>query len=160
MACQDIWEIARAISNTDFRRRRHQWQKLFNNCKEGCFPELTSSQADLVLTMRNQGHMSVKQLAQALHVKAPSVSMRVERLVEMGVLTREENPADRREVLIRLTGKTEEIIDEVERRHLQLMVRLLDQLGPEYVEKWYSVCRRIDEVLGTLAQDMKNGTSG
>jgi predicted transcriptional regulator len=39
--------------------------------------------------------MTVKQLTQALYVKAPAVSMMVNRLVELGILTRQENPADR-----------------------------------------------------------------
>jgi len=102
----------------------------------------------MIVAIHSQGSMTVKQLAQVLCVKAPSVSTRVERLVEMGMLTREENPADRREVLVRISPKESAFIGELERRNFRAGVALIEKMGSKYARQWQGVCRRIDEVLG------------
>jgi len=91
--------------------------------------------------------MTIKQLTQALCVKAPAASTMVDRLVEMGIITREENPADRREVQVRVSPKQESLIQEIERRHLQITMDLFDKIGLEYARMWGALCRRIQEIL-------------
>ena len=141
------WELARIINRTEHLLHHQHMKRVFASLDPEPMPMLTPQQVHMIMTVREHGQMTIKQLTQALHVKAPAVSMMVERLVEQGILTREENPTDRREVLVRVSPKEESKIQEMERRHLQLTVDLFDKIGLEYARKWGEVCGRIQEVL-------------
>ena len=104
----------------------------------------------MIAAIHSHGSMTVKQLAQVLCVKAPTVSARVDRLVELGMLTREANPADRREVLVRISPKESEFIRELEKRKLRAGVELIELIGPDHAHMWRSVCERISTVLGNM----------
>jgi len=141
------FELSRTINATGLVLRRYFYQSVFAGEEDDCLPALTPPQVEMIIAIHSQGSMTVKQLAQVLCVKAPSVSTRVERLVEMGMLTREDNPADRREVLVRISPKESKFIGELERRKLQAGVALIEKIGPEYAHMWLEVCNRIEEVL-------------
>lgn len=140
-------ELSRIINATGLVLRRYFYQRLFVGGEDESLPSLTPPQVEMIIAIHSQGSMSVKQLAQVLCVKAPSVSTRVERLVEMGLLTREENPADRREVLVKVSPKESALIKELEKRKLQAGVELIERMGPEHAHMWQAVCKRIEEVL-------------
>ena len=141
------WELARAISTTQHRLHHHHMQRVFAKFNPDSIPPLTPQQVHLFMTVRDHGCMTIKQLTQALYVKAPAVSVMVERLVEMGLLTRVENPADRREVQVRVSPEQESRMQEIERGYLQLTVDMLDKLGLEYARLWGDLCKRIEEVM-------------
>jgi len=48
------------------------------------FQELTSPQMTALMTVRERGQVTIKELAEGLGVSAPSASVMVDRLVEMG----------------------------------------------------------------------------
>jgi DNA-binding MarR family transcriptional regulator len=112
-------ELSRVINATGLVLRRYFYRRLFVGGEDESLPALTPPQVEMIVAIHAQGSMSVKQLAQVLCVKAPSASTRVERLVEMGLLTREENPADRREVLVKISPKESALIHTLEKRKLQ-----------------------------------------
>jgi DNA-binding MarR family transcriptional regulator len=141
------WELARVINRTEHLLHHQHMKRLFVEVDPDSMPVLTPQQVHMLMTVREHGQMTIKQLTHALHVKAPAVSTMVERLVEMGILTRKDNPADRREVLVRVSPRDESQIQEMERRHLQLTVELFDKIGMKYARAWADLCRRIQEVL-------------
>lgn len=157
MTEQEKFEFARVINETGLVLRRYFYQCLFLGEEDEFLPALTPPQVEMIVTIHSQGSMTVKQLAQVLCVKAPSVSARVERLVEMGLLTREENPADRREVLVRISPKESAFIGELERRKFQAGVALIEKMGPEHAQMWQAVCGRIQEVLDGTGYGEKSG---
>jgi DNA-binding MarR family transcriptional regulator len=109
--------------------------------------ELTLAQMNSLRVVRDRDQVSVKELAEALRVSAPSASAMVERLVDMDLVTREQSQTDRREVVVRLTAKGTEVVDHMERVMLQSIVELLDKVGPEYAEMWCTLYARIREVI-------------
>ncbi len=143
-------ELARTISVTQHRLHHHHMQRVLTNMNPDSFPAVTPQQAHMFMAVREHGCMTIKQLAQVLLVKAPAASVMVDRLVEMGILTREENPADRREVLVRISPGHESTLQEFERGYLQLTMDMLDQLGIEYARLWGELCKRI---LGVIDSD-------
>ena len=72
---------------------------------DGEIPELTLAQMNTIGVVRDSGQLTVKELAQAMHVSAPSASAMVDRLVEMDALTREQSRVDRREVVIQVSDR-------------------------------------------------------
>jgi DNA-binding MarR family transcriptional regulator len=122
-------------------------RRFFAEVKPDSLPALSPPQVHMIMTIRQHKQVTIKQLAGALHVKAPAVSTMVERLVEQGILTREENPADRREVLVRVSPRDESQLQAMERRHLQFAMDLFDKIGIKDARAWANVCTRIQEVL-------------
>ena len=109
--------------------------------------ELTAPQMNCMLIVHELGQATIKQLAEQLHVSPPSASTMVDRLVEMGALLREQNPENRREVMVRLADKAVPELEVAEREFLQWLVELLDEMGPEYAAKWVDVYAHLRELL-------------
>jgi len=110
-------------------------------------PELTLPQMNMVQTVIERGRVTIKQLAEALQVSAPSASAMVERLVELGALTREQSKVDRREVVIAISPDAERRIRRLEEQMLDSIAEILDKIGPQYAQMWCDVYERIREVL-------------
>lgn len=109
--------------------------------------ELTLAQMNAVRVIRDLRHVTIKQLAEALCVSPPSASTTVDRLVELGVLLREQSREDRREVIVRVSPKVVPEIEAAEKDFLLWIVELLQQLGPDYADKWSDVYARLRDLL-------------
>ncbi len=140
-------EMARMIQATGHLLHRYHIQRMLSEVDENAFRRLTPPQVHMIMTVRELGAASVKDLTRALRVKAPAVSTMVERLVELGILTREGNPEDRREVQIRISPSEEAFIQRLEQLGLQSSLALIDKLGPVYADMWYEVSCHLHRVL-------------
>lgn len=109
--------------------------------------DLSISQMHAVLATRERGHVTVSELAEIGGVSPPSASAMVDRLVEKGVLLREQSREDRRKVIVRISPEAEKTIEKAEERILQVFVDLVDKIGPETTQKWVEVLERVREVL-------------
>ncbi len=109
--------------------------------------DLTVPQLNMLRAVRTLEPVSVKQLAEALHVSPPSTSGMVERLVEIQALTREQNPSDRREVLIGLSPRGRKGVEWFEQRLLEAVCEMMDRIGPKHAQMWCEVGERLREIL-------------
>jgi len=114
---------------------------------DGLCHDLTVPQLNMLTVIGDRGSVTIKELAKALQVSPPSASAMVDRLVEIGAVTREQNPDDRREVIVGMSPQVEEIISRIEERFLKRILELLDKIGAEYAAKWCDVFERVLEVL-------------
>ena len=109
--------------------------------------EITEPQMNMLMVIRDHGPLTVKDLASRLRVSAPSVSAMVERLVELGAVSREPDPSDRRRVTIAITQKARQAIGDIEAHILISIVELLEKVGPEYARTWSEVYERVSEII-------------
>lgn len=109
--------------------------------------DLTLPQLTTLLGVRDGGEMSLKEIARATGVSAPSASTMVERLVEYGLLNREHSRVDRREVRVSISKAGKHIVEQVEQQLLQSLIELLEKMGPDYAEKWCEVYSKLSEIL-------------
>jgi DNA-binding MarR family transcriptional regulator len=82
-----------------------------------------------VLRRIKSGMTSISELAQVRHISLPTVSRKVEHLVEKGLVARRESQKDRRCTILELTEAGEEIIQEMEfsrRKWLEEQFSVLD----------------------------------
>ena len=98
----------------------------------------------LVYRLRETG---VKELAEMLQVSAPSASAMVDRLVEQGLLSREQSPHDRRQVIIRLTPLAEKGIEKIENNIQKELEKLAEKIGPVTTAEWFRVMQKIHSVI-------------
>jgi DNA-binding MarR family transcriptional regulator len=99
------------------------------------------------MAIDERGELSIKELADVLHVTAPSASAMVDRLVEMGMLIREQSQHDRREVRVRLSESGGIHLQDMERQILDYIRALLIQLGPSCSAQWCDVYARIRDII-------------
>jgi DNA-binding MarR family transcriptional regulator len=92
---------------------------------------LTLPQLRALVVLKNQGPVKLAVLAAALAVN-PSTAMRtIDKVEALGLVDRQTNPDNRREVILRLTTKGHELVDEVlSHRHLEI-AKIVARLSPD-----------------------------
>jgi len=101
---------------------------------------ITIAQLKSLFFISNQGSSNLGKLAAALGVTPANVTGIVDRLVEHDLVSRNENAQDRRMLLLRTTGKGEELVANLRERRRGYMSDILARLS-------------VDE-LATLAQGL------
>jgi DNA-binding MarR family transcriptional regulator len=139
----ELWEQARHLYQTIVLIR----EKVIGRCVSEDAPELTLPQMKAMWTISEHDHVRVKELAEALGVSAPSASAMVERLVECGMVTREQSPADRREVIIKVSHEGRTCLKRMEQRVLRALAGLLREMGPQHAAMWNELYGRIRDIL-------------
>lgn len=102
-----------------------------------------------VLTRLDRGTATPGELADIEKVSAPSMTRTVSALVEAGLVAREDNPADRRQVVLRLTGSGRERLRAVRARRDLWMATRLAQLP----ERDLAVLRAAAPLLAQVATE-------
>ena len=88
------------------------------------------AQVKLLGMLYRKGRCTVGEVADGLGVTMPTASEQIDRLVDEGLLIREVNPADRRQVLIDLTPRARVFGREVHELRLRQLRAALDRLDP------------------------------
>lgn len=87
------------------------------------------------------GGVTQRQLMRALNLSSGTVSIRVDRLTERGLVTRATDPADRRNSLISLTPVGRDLFEAVTPAHIATESRLLSALTSEQRDELASLLR-------------------
>jgi len=121
---QEIIGLQRRI-NRDMRQHTlDAWMEL----------DVTVPQIKSLFFIANQGTTNFTRLAAALGVTPANVTGIVERLMEHGLVSRQENPEDRRMLLLRVTDLGETTIANLRERRASHISRILADLHPEELE--------------------------
>ncbi len=95
---------------------------------------LTIPQVKSLFFIVNQGTTNFTKLASALGVTPSNVTAIVDRLVEMGLVSRRQNRNDRRMLMLRVTDKGESIIANLRERRTSHTSEILAGLSEEELE--------------------------
>lgn len=117
--------------------------------------DLTEPQANMLMVIRDHAPVTVKALSENLRVSPASASAMVDRLVEMGALTREQSLIDRRQVVIEPTALAIQSLEEIEAFILESIAELIEKLGPEDARKWRDVYAKLGALLLDEASETK-----
>jgi DNA-binding MarR family transcriptional regulator len=151
-------EQARLIHDTVQLIKQTVIKRISNHGEGGPFPlDLTIPQVNALLIVSRLQHVSIKELAAEMHVSAPSASAMVDRLVEIGVVSREPSKSDRREVVVQLTELGARHTSRIEEAMLQWIMCVLEKIGPKYAQMWCDVYEKIREVLPEMANAVAEG---
>lgn len=91
---------------------------------------VTMSQAKVLYLVQAEPDMRMSDLARRLAVSLPSMSGVVDRLVDQGMLSRRDDPADRRQALIRVTAAGVGQLELVRELNVRQVRALLAHLEP------------------------------
>jgi DNA-binding MarR family transcriptional regulator len=92
---------------------------------------LTIPQLKSLFLIAREGSMNTKSLAKELGVTSPNVTGIIDRLVKQGLVSRQENPEDRRMLEIRVTDKGEAILASLREEMISSMSGLLARMSTE-----------------------------
>ena len=99
---------------------------------------------DVLATLRRSGEpfeLSPGALAGSMMLSSGGTTARLDRLEKAGLVTRVPSPTDRRGVLVRLTGRGREIIDQAVAAGLAEQTRLLSHMAPDRVRQLGALLR-------------------
>lgn len=105
------------------------------------------AQAQVIHAIYTRGQVSVTELARMQNVSPPSASAMVDRLVDKGILIREQHARDRRKVAIRVSPEVSADFKALQESMLKSFVELVEKIGPETAGKWCEVLTKIKSVL-------------
>ena len=106
---------------------------------------ITMPQAKLLYLVALSGELHMSTLVQRLGVSLSTVSGLVDKVVDHGLATRREDPADRRQVLVGLTPEGAAFIDRFRELNARQMRELLEALEDRELEE-------VRDALGHLAR--------
>ena len=109
--------------------------------------EPTLPQLKVLMAVHHVGQWSLKDLASDLGVTSGPASQMVDLLVEQGLLLREPNPDDRRQVRLSISPRMQTCISKMEDAFLQRLQTVLDRLPANSAKKWLEVLHEINEVI-------------
>lgn len=89
------------------------------------------AQARLLSTIEDQGEARISDLALLDHCSQPTMTTQVRRLEDAGLVTRTPDPGDARAVLIRITEKGREVLNQARADRAATIDPRLERLQPE-----------------------------
>lgn len=116
---QELNELGQALSRTIDQIARGVWIDL----------NLTIGQLKSLIFIDFEGSTCVKDLARALKMAPPNATKLVDSLVKEGLVSREENPDDRRLLLLKTTSKGKTLIANLRESAIKQMSDLLTQFS-------------------------------
>jgi DNA-binding MarR family transcriptional regulator len=109
---------------------------------------ISIAQVKTLFFIADEKEVNFRKLASAMNVTPSNVTGVVDRLVEQGLLTRTENPSDRRMLMIKLTDKGETLINSLWESRTNQISSVLNRMTPEdlnIVAQGYSLLKRAVE---------------
>lgn len=92
---------------------------------------LTIAQLKSLFFIASEGAINFRRLAAALGVTPSNVTGIIDRLVEQGLVSRVENPEDRRMLLLQATDKGEALLANLRESSISHLSDILDRLNPK-----------------------------
>ncbi len=121
---REVIELQRTIDRARRQDELDVWMEL----------NVTLPQLKSLFFIGSEGTTNLSSLASTLNVTPTNVTGIVDRLVKQGLITRTENPDDRRMLLLRVTKEGEELINRLRERRLGYLNAILKRISLEELE--------------------------
>jgi len=95
---------------------------------------LTVPQLKCMFFISNQGKTNFRKLAERMKVSPSNITGIIDRLVEQGLVSRMENPEDRRILNLQITSKGEALIAELRERRSIYLTQMLADLNTKQLD--------------------------
>ena len=125
----------------------------FNSVSHWLMLELTFAQSRALFMLAARKELTVSQLAKLLDVGKATASILVQQLVERGLVTRTEQETDRRNTILRLSPKGEEIGAGRRDERAKQWKRWLSQLSDEELS---ALAHGLTAIVAVMKKDMED----
>lgn len=113
---------------------------------------LTITQLRSLFLIANKGRTNFRKLAKALGVTPSNVTGIADRLEEQGLVSRTQNPEDRREMTLQATDKGEALVSNLKEAGMKQMTQILSLLN---VKALYSLIRGLSAFVEAADSDRR-----
>ena len=111
--------------------------------------DLTFNQLAALGTLRRGGPLTVGEIAAHENVKPPSMTRTIASLEEAGLVTRRPSETDGRQVVVELTDRAVQVMDEDRARRTAWLAQRLGDLSPADVELLARVAPLLERLAGS-----------
>jgi DNA-binding MarR family transcriptional regulator len=108
---------------------------------------LTRAQLKILVLLLQEGPATVGHLASNLGVTLPSITATVDRLVRQELVSREDDPSDRRRVINRLTPLGISLIERLQEGRRARLVAALQQLSPDELDSLSNGLEKLEQAI-------------
>ena len=117
---------------------------------------LTTTQLRLIFILRQGDGVSISSLAQSMGLSPSAMTGIIDRLVEQGLVSRQENPEDRRIVELRATDRGKTLLTNLWERRVGHMSEVLAQLSSEELSTLARGLTSLVKVMETYQGEREN----
>jgi DNA-binding MarR family transcriptional regulator len=114
--------------------------------------DLTMPQLKVIFRLSAQGPSRVGALARALRVTLPTMTGILDRLVEHGLIQRQEDAADRRLVISCLTPAGQELVDQLQEAGRTRLTRVFEALPADALRQHVETLQQMLQTTTALAE--------
>jgi len=109
------------------------------------YKSLTIAEASAIYAIGPDEPKTMKQIAGTLGVAVSTPTRTIERLLEKGFVNRTVGEKDRRQLLIELTPKGKELLEDIDNENLEITRKMLKGLSDEEIEAFKKILSKISE---------------
>jgi DNA-binding MarR family transcriptional regulator len=109
---------------------------------------LADGQIFVLLNLYRKGVCNATDIANMIGITSGAVTGMTDKLVSMGLITRERSDTDRRVVLFTITDKGKETIQRIRDRRFKRLTEIFRQISNDEIESTIGVFNKITELLG------------
>lgn len=140
----------------EIRSQIHQFIRLFgilNPTKTPCGYQLSLSQVLAMQTLEEKMPLTIHNLAEELYLERSTVSRLVDSLVKEGLVERQINERNRREILVSLTNQGRRAVQQVRNQSIAFFRSTLEHLSEEERK---SILQGLYKFTSALAETRRN----
>lgn len=115
------------------------------------------SQNVAIMLIGRAGLATPSVLSKFLALEKGSVTTLIDSLVQMGLISRESDPADRRKTLLKLTAEGERQMAAISDHRTQMLKTTLELLSDEEIEELLASFHTIRKIVGKVAERQAEG---
>jgi DNA-binding MarR family transcriptional regulator len=109
---------------------------------------LADGQIFVLLNLNRKGVCNATDIANMIGITSGAVTGMTDKLVSMGLITRERSDTDRRVVLFMITDKGKETIQRIRDRRFNRLTEIFRQINNDEIQSTIDVFNKITELLG------------
>ena len=109
------------------------------------YKNLTIAEASAINAIGPDEPKTMKQIAETLGVAVSTPTRTIDRLLEKGFVNRKVGEKDRRKLLIELTTKGKELLENIDKENLEITKKMLNGLSDEEIETFKKILFKISE---------------
>ena len=102
--------------------------------------------------LASRGRQNLRSVARGLGVHASNVTRLCDRLVEAGLLQRSDDPADRRNLVLRLSAAGDQLVTEVTNQRRAAIATVLATMSPQLRNDLVPVLRGFAQAAGEITE--------
>jgi DNA-binding MarR family transcriptional regulator len=122
-------------------------KRIKSSMTDDAFKHLSANHIHAALILKSISPCALKTFAATMRMSRAAASALVDRMVKAGVVRREANPKNRREILLTVSSEFESHVVHVRSEMTRWFETLVDRMGMETFEKWHTVMVALNRIL-------------